>query len=48
MAECLKSLVEEVDDLYGHIDIVDGDSGDALAASLPAEAREEYWWDRDR
>lgn len=44
VADCLASLVYEVNDLYGNIDIVDGDSGDPLAASLPTETREEHWW----
>jgi len=44
MADCLASLVHEANDLYGRVDIVDGDSGEPLAASLPAEAQEEHWW----
>ncbi|GGO18686.1 hypothetical protein [Microbispora bryophytorum] len=44
MTECLTSFVDEVKDLYGNFDIVDGDSGDDLTVSSPTEAREDYWW----
>ncbi len=44
VAERLTSFVDEVKDLYGGFDIVDGDSGDDLTVSSPTEAREDYWW----
>ncbi|WP_432926491.1 hypothetical protein ACQPZZ_36050 [Microbispora sp. CA-135349] len=44
MAECLGSLVYELNDLYGNINIVDGDSGAPLAASLGTGAAEDHWW----
>ncbi|MEV7806028.1 hypothetical protein AB0O28_24075 [Microbispora sp. NPDC088329] len=44
VAECLTSFVEEIKDLYGGFDIVDGDSGDDLTVSSLTEAWEDYWW----